>query len=157
MRPGRRYFGVDGERMGMKRVKEFIKRETVLTAAFLLAALSMVFVSPDRAYGGYVDYQTIALLFCLMAVMAGFQKLGIFSYIGRELLGRVRTGRQAAAVLVGLGMRKLSMGRAFVAQTKKMITGMTISRAREIACKVCDMETAAEIQEYLTSELRDIL
>lgn len=86
----------------MKRVKEFIKRETVLTAAFLLAALSMVFVSPDRAYGGYVDYQTIALLFCLMAVMAGFQKLGIFSYIGRELLGRVRTGRQAAAVLVGL-------------------------------------------------------
>lgn len=86
----------------MKRVKEFVKRETVLTAAFLLAALSMVFVRPDRAYGGYVDYQTIALLFCLMAVMAGFQKLGIFSYIGRELLGRVRTGRQAAAVLVGL-------------------------------------------------------
>ena len=40
----------------MKRAKEFIKRETVLTAAFLLAALSMVFVSPDRAYGGYVDY-----------------------------------------------------------------------------------------------------
>ena len=60
----------------MKRVKEFIKRETVLTAAFLLAALSMVFVIPDRAYGVYVDYQTIALLFCLMAVMAGFQKLG---------------------------------------------------------------------------------
>ena len=56
----------------MKRVKEFVKRETVLTAAFLLAALSMVFVRPDRAYGGYVDYQTIALLFCLMAVMAGF-------------------------------------------------------------------------------------
>ena len=54
-RPGRRYFGVDGERMGMKRVKEFVKRETVLTAAFLLAALSMVFVRPDRAYGGYVD------------------------------------------------------------------------------------------------------
>ena len=54
-------------------------------------------------------------------------------------------------------MRKLSMGRAFVAQTKKMITGMTISRAREIACRVCDMETAAEIQEYLTSELQDIL
>lgn len=63
----------------------------------------------------------------------------------------------AAAVLVGLGMRKLSMGRAFVAQTKKMITGMTISRAREIACRVCDMETAAEIQEYLTNELQDIL
>ena len=60
-------------------------------------------------------------------------------------------------MLVGLGMRKLSMGRAFVAQTKKMITGMTISRAREIACRVCDMETAAEIQEYLTSELQDIL
>ena len=46
----------------MKRVKEFVKRETVLTAAFLLAALSMVFVRPDRAYGGYVDYQTIACL-----------------------------------------------------------------------------------------------
>lgn len=86
----------------MRRIRSFVKRETVLTAACLLAALSMVFVRPDRAYGGYVDYQTIALLFCLMAVMAGFQKLGVFSCIGQALLGRVHTGRQAASVLVGL-------------------------------------------------------
>lgn len=63
----------------------------------------------------------------------------------------------AAAVLVGFGMRRLSMGRASVAQTKKMITHMTITRAEEIARRVCDMETAAEIQDYLTDELRDIL
>lgn len=88
--------------MSVKQIREFVKRETVLTAALLLAALSMLVVRPDREYGGYVDFQTIALLFCLMAVMAGFQKLGIFSYIGRALLQRVRTGRQAAAVLVGL-------------------------------------------------------
>ena len=86
----------------MKQVKEFLKRETVLSAAAALALLSGLIVKPDREYGGYIDYQTIALLFCLMAVMAGFQKMGVFSRIGSGLLSRVSGACQVAGVLVGL-------------------------------------------------------
>ncbi len=61
-----------------------------------------------------------------------------------------------AAVLVGFGMRKLSMGLANVAQTKKMITKMTIQRAEELAHRVCGLATGAEAAAFLT-ELKDIL
>ncbi len=62
-----------------------------------------------------------------------------------------------AAVLMGLGMRKLSMGQASVAQTKKMITKMTMQRAELIAETVCNLSTEEEIVNYLTEALADIL
>lgn len=107
----------------------------------------------NPAVSAYYQKYHPAMFRLIRTVVETFNRAGKPICVCGELGG----DELAAAVLVGLGMRKLSMGRAFVAQTKKMITGMTISRAREIACKVCDMETAAEIQEYLTSELRDIL
>ena len=55
-----------------KRIAEFVKRETVLSAAAVLAVVSCFFVTPDREYLGYIDFRTLILLFCLMTVMAGF-------------------------------------------------------------------------------------
>ena len=60
------------------RIKKILQQETVLTAAFVLAVVSALIVPPDEAYLGYIDWNTLLLLFSLMAVMAGFQKLGIF-------------------------------------------------------------------------------
>lgn len=51
----------------------FLKQETVLCAATLLAVVSAFFVPPSLNYIGYVDWDTLALLFSLMAVMKGFQ------------------------------------------------------------------------------------
>ena len=59
-------------------VLDFIKKETVLSMAVLLAAISCFFVKPDKKYLVYPDYRVLAILFCLMAVMAGLQKLGLF-------------------------------------------------------------------------------
>ncbi len=73
----------------MKKVVEFIKSEIVLTAALLLAVISMLFVHPDREYLSYVDFRTLSILFCLMAVMAGFQKVGLFRLIAEKMLKRV--------------------------------------------------------------------
>ncbi len=53
-----------------------MKREAVLSAAAALALLSMLWVPPDGAYLSYVDWRTMAQLFCLMAVMAGLQGAG---------------------------------------------------------------------------------
>ena len=86
----------------MKFIQKLIQQETVLCAAFVLAVISSLIVPPDKTYLTYIDWNTLLLLFGLMAVMAGFQKLGIFKEIGIKLLSRTRTTRQLMIVLVFL-------------------------------------------------------
>ena len=85
-----------------KRVTDFLKRETVLSAAAVLAVISCFLVRPDREYLGYVDLRTLILLFCLMAVMEGFKQLGAFQMLSACLLRRVGSERGLAACLVFL-------------------------------------------------------
>lgn len=68
----------------------------------MLAAVSSLIIPPDSAYRSYIDWNTLLLLFALMAVMAGFQKLGIFKAVGKKLLSRTRNTRQLFMVLVFL-------------------------------------------------------
>lgn len=84
----------------MNKIKRFVKRETVLSVAVILAFLSALVIRPDRAYVSYIDYKTIGLLFCLMAVMAGLQSLGVFKKAGERLLGYVKGPGAVSAVLV---------------------------------------------------------
>lgn len=77
-----------------------MKGETVLTIALILAILSCFLVKPDAGYAGYIDFHTLALLFCLMLVMAGFQEVGLFLYIGGKLLNNVKTKCSLVFILV---------------------------------------------------------
>ena len=79
---------------------EFLKRETVLTVAILLAIVSAVMVPPDGEYAGYIDFRTLSVLFCLMTVMAGLQKLGVFRNIAKILLQHTQNTMQLVEVLV---------------------------------------------------------
>ena len=73
----------------MSRVMRFIKGEVVLTAAILLAVVSMFLVPPDAVYFSYIDFRTLSILFCLMAAMAGFQQIGLFHFVAELLLKKV--------------------------------------------------------------------
>ena len=44
----------------MKRILFFIKKETVLVVAILLAVISMIFIPPDQQYPEYIDFRTLA-------------------------------------------------------------------------------------------------
>ena len=92
----------------MKKLSEFVKKETVLCIAVMLAVLSMFVVVPDKAYIDYIDFRTLALLFCLMAVMEGCKQLGFFEWIAHNLLQRVKGAGVLIAILVflcfGFGM-----------------------------------------------------
>lgn len=77
-----------------------LKQETVLCTALALAVLSMLFVPPDAEYASYIDFRTLAILFCLMGVMAGLQKTGVFQWVAQALLGRVKKARQLVWILV---------------------------------------------------------
>lgn len=84
----------------MNKILGFIKKETVLCVSFILAVASMFLVPPDKNYLEYIDFRTLAILFCLMSVMAGFQKVGVFGRVAKKLLGHVRSGRCLILTLV---------------------------------------------------------
>ena len=79
---------------------DLIKQETVLCAALALAAMSMFFVHPDAGYASYIDFRTLSILFCLMGVMSGLQRTGVFQWVAQALLSRVKKARQLAWILV---------------------------------------------------------
>lgn len=83
-----------------KKIIHFVKQETVLCAALALATVSMFFVRPDGEYLSYIDFRTLAILFCLMGVMSGLQKTGVFQWVAQALLERVKKARQLVWILV---------------------------------------------------------
>ncbi len=84
------------------RIKQFIKQETVLIIAAILAVISMFFVHPDAQYADYIDLRTLAILFSLMAVMAGLRQQGVFDKMCQTLLAHTRNILQLIFVLVGM-------------------------------------------------------
>ena len=79
-----------------------LKKEIVFWAALLLAVLSSFFVPVSKEYLGYLDYRVLTLLFCLMFLVVGFRKQGVFRYLGRILIGHAGNEMQLEMVLVFL-------------------------------------------------------
>ena len=73
---------------GSGRIAAFLKKEAVLCIAAVLAFGSMFLVPPDAGYLNYPDYRVLALLFCLMLVIAGLQEIGLFRYLGAAVSGK---------------------------------------------------------------------
>ena len=86
----------------MKSLLSFMKKEAVLCAAGLLAVISAFIVPPSAAYLDYIDYRVLALLFGLMLVVAGFQSIGFFRYLGDRLLAKASCTRHLCLLLVFL-------------------------------------------------------
>lgn len=81
-------------------IKNFIKKEAVFFISALVAAVTMFVVPPDSEYLGYIDWRVLALLFCLMAVVAGFKSVGAFRWLTYQLLRRINSGRLLGVTLV---------------------------------------------------------
>ena len=86
----------------MQKIKNFLKNEIVLVVAVLLAIVSMFIVIPDAQFIDYIDFRTLGILFCLMAVMAGLQDIGVFREIAEALLSKVNKLWQIIMILVML-------------------------------------------------------
>ena len=84
----------------MASVRAFLRREAVLTVSVLAAAVSCIFVPPDAAYLGYFDLRTLALLYCLMTVVAGLREAGVFGRLAFLLCRRAAGVRALGTLLV---------------------------------------------------------
>ncbi len=86
----------------MTKVLKFIKNEIVLVVAAILAVASAFVVTPNKEYIDYIDFRTLALLFCLMVVVAGWQRGNVFDNIAAVLLAKIKNTRQLVFILVML-------------------------------------------------------
>lgn len=86
----------------MKKIVADLKKEVVLCIAIILAVLSMFIIRPDSQYLSYIDFRTLAILFCLMTIVAGFKELGFFDLLAEKLLAAAGNLRATILVLVFL-------------------------------------------------------
>ncbi len=84
----------------ISKIYAFIKKEAVLIIAAICAIITMLFIPPDSGYIDYIDLRVLCLLFCLMAVVAGFQACGIFNCLTVYLLKKCKNGRLLSIILV---------------------------------------------------------
>ncbi|OQA25911.1 MAG: Inner membrane protein YbiR [Firmicutes bacterium ADurb.Bin354] len=84
------------------KIIDFVKKETVLSAAAVLAVLSAFIVRPDAQYASYINFRVLAILTGLMIVMEGFKKLGVFARIAGILLSHVKSDTGIGLILIGL-------------------------------------------------------
>ncbi len=72
----------------MKIIK-LLKNDLVLCISSLLALVSAFFVKPDKEYLSYINLPVLILLFCLMLVVAGFEKTGAFDKLKIVLSNKI--------------------------------------------------------------------
>ena len=78
----------------------YLKKEKVLSISWVLAIVTMFLVRPDKEYIDYVDVRVLALLFCLMLVVKGFQNIGLFDVLIQKAFGGVKGSRRLAQMLI---------------------------------------------------------
>lgn len=84
----------------MKKLKGFIKSEAVLLISTLAALITMFFVPPSTDYISYIDFRTLALLFCLMTAVAGLKSIGFFDRLAMSIIPRFKNSRTLCLILV---------------------------------------------------------
>jgi Na+/H+ antiporter NhaD/arsenite permease-like protein len=86
----------------MNRFFQFVKKELVFFISATAAIVTCFFVHPSAAYLKYIDWNTLALLFSLMTVVAGLRRCGVFVTLGNVLCSKVKSVRGLCGVLVFL-------------------------------------------------------
>lgn len=84
----------------LKSIFEFIRREAVLCISGVLAVASAFVVRPSAKYLDYIDFRVLAILFCLMLVVAVLQEMGLFKNLIVLVTKKIHSARALRLVLV---------------------------------------------------------
>ena len=90
------------ERSMKTKILSHLKKDPVLYASCLIAAISAFFVAPSAAYMGYIDWHVLGLLLALMLAVAGLKEVGVFDFLVERLLCLVHTTRTLTLTLVAV-------------------------------------------------------
>lgn len=81
---------------------EFLKKNIILTLAWVLAIVSMFFVVPSAEYSSYIDWRTLGILWSLMLITRGLMEQGVFRIFAHKLVEITSGERQLGFSLVML-------------------------------------------------------
>lgn len=120
--------------------------------ATVLAIISCFFVTLGREYLSYINWRTLILLFCLMAVVAGFAKAGVFRYISRKLSQRMKDTRR-----LGVGFMLLCfLLSMFVTNDVALVTVVPLTLLTMMGCsEKAKIQTL--VQETIAANLGSML
>ena len=130
----------------------WVKKEIVLVVASLAAIITMFFVPPSADYIGYIDWRVLALLGCLMLVVAGLKKAGCFDAAAGALLRHAGDTR-ALVLLLSVACFFLSM---LITNDVALITLVPLAlmllsdRPSALILTVVDMTVAANLGSMFT-------
>ncbi len=78
----------------------WFEKEPVLIIATICAVVSIFMVPPSGNYIQYIDWKTLACLFCLMVSIKGMEREGLLDTVSRVALSHLRSTRSLVFFLV---------------------------------------------------------
>lgn len=84
----------------MQNVMAFIKKNTVLSAAFVAALLTSIIVPVDSKYISYFDFKTLTCLFCVLAVVCALRNVNFFFILAQKIVHLFKNARASIIALV---------------------------------------------------------
>ncbi len=82
------------------KIKTLFQTDPILVISAVLAMISMSFVPPSVEYISYIDFKTLACLFCLMASVMGYLHEGMLEKVSLLLSARLQDSRKLTLFLV---------------------------------------------------------
>ena len=77
----------------------FVKKNIVMFIALLAAAVTAIFVPPDRQYLQYFDYKTLTCLFCTLAVVCALKNIRFFYMLAHKVVELFKNARMSVLAL----------------------------------------------------------
>ncbi len=84
----------------MSKTLVFLKKNIVLTVAFIAALITSVIVIPDKEYIGYFDFKTLVCLFSVLAVVCALKNINFFYILAQKIVKKFKTTRACVIALV---------------------------------------------------------
>ena len=64
----------------------FIKKNVVMTVAFVAAFITSMIITPDAKYISYFDFKTLTCLFCVLAVVCALKNVNFFYILAQKIV-----------------------------------------------------------------------
>ena len=84
----------------MNRFCQFIKKNIVLTIAWILAIITIILVPLDKEYLTYFDFKTLFCLFCALSVVCALRHIHFFKIVATKIVCIFKNTRAAILALV---------------------------------------------------------
>ncbi len=79
---------------------KFLKKNIVMTVAFIAALITSVIVPIDKEYINYFDFKTLTCLFCVLAVVCALKNISFFYLLAKKIVTLFKNARLCILALV---------------------------------------------------------